>query len=88
MILNYGNYRIFRDKEQKDSQMKKRNESEENIPNFILSDYIKEVIEPIKMKYSYKFNSISKEYFEDKEKKIRNLSKIGYRLLTSSALTR
>ena len=39
------------------------------------------MIEPIKMKYSYKFNSISKEYFEDKEKKIRNLSKIGYRLL-------
>ena len=81
MIIRPGHYRLFKDKAQKDSQMRRWNDPEENIPNLILSDYIKKVIEPIKNKTTYGFNSISRDYFENQNKKIRKLSNIGYRLL-------
>ena len=82
MVVRLGHYRIFKDKEQKAVQMGKWNDSDENIPNMTLEEYITNIIEPItKEKLSLGFNSIDKEYFEKKDKTIRNLSNIGYRLL-------
>ena len=83
MVIRPGHYRIFKDKEQKIGQMKRWNDSDENIPNIILADYIQKVIEPIKKKCSnsFGFNSVSRDFFEQQNKKIRNLSNIGYRLI-------
>ena len=81
MVVRPGHYRIFKDKAQKVGQMKRWNDPEENIPNLIMEDYIKKIIEPIKKSSHFGFNSISREYFENQNKKIRNLSNIGYRLL-------
>ena len=61
--------------------MKVFDEVDENIPNMLLDNYIKEVIEPIRNKLYFGFNSVLENYFKDKEKKVRNLSQIGYRLL-------
>ena len=82
MVVRPGHYRIFKDQSQKVVQMAKWNDSDENIPNMTLDDYISNIIGPIsKEKSSLGFNSIDKEYFEKKDKTIRNLSNIGYRLL-------
>ena len=62
--------------------MAKWGEIDENIPNIILDDYIKDVIEPIRLGNTILgFNLIDKEFFEKKDKKVRKLSNIGYRLL-------
>ena len=81
MVIRPGHYRIFKNENQKKSQMKVFDEVDENIPNILLEDYIKDIIEPIRKKSSFGYNSISKDYFENKSKKIRNMSYIGYRLL-------
>ena len=81
MILREGHYRIFRDAKQKVSQMSRWHDPDENIPNLLLDEYIKKVIEPIRKSCSFGFNSISRDYFENQKKKVRNLSNIGYRLL-------
>ena len=82
MAVRPGHYRIFKDQTQKKEQMARWGDPDENIPNMTLDDYIKNIIEPIiKEKSSLGFNAIDKEYFEKIDKKIRNLSNIGYRLL-------
>ena len=81
MVIRPGHYRIFKDEKQKIGQMKVFDEVDENIPNMLLENYIKEVIEPIRNKSFFGFNSVIDNYFKDKEKKVRNLSQIGYRLL-------
>ena len=81
MVIRPGHYRIFKDEKQKIGQMKVFDEVDENIPNMLLDNYIKEVIEPIRNKTYFGFNSVLDNYFKNKEKKVRNLSQIGYRLL-------
>ena len=81
MVIRPGHYRIFKDEKQKKGQMRVFDEVDENIPNILLENYLKEVIEPIKKNFSCGFNSISKNFFKNKNKKIRNLSQMGYRLL-------
>ena len=81
MVIRPGHYRVFKNEQQKKSQMKVFDEVDENIPNILLPNYINEVIEPIRKKSFFGFNSISKDYFLNKNKRIRNLSCIGYRLL-------
>ena len=81
MVIRDGHLRIFKNKEVKESEMSRFNESDKNFPNMIFDDYIKKVIEPIKNKSKYGFRAISRDYFERQEKEIRNLSEIGYRLL-------
>ena len=81
MVIRPGHYRIFKDEKQKIGQMKVFDEVDENIPNMLLENYIKEVIEPIRNKSYFGFNSVLENYFKDKEKRVRNLSQIGYRLL-------
>ena len=81
MVLRDGHFRIFKNEEVKISQMGRFNENDENIPNMLYEDYLKKIIEPIRKKITFGFNSISRDYFENRAKKIRNLSNIGYRLL-------
>ena len=76
-----GHYRIFKDKAQKTGQMEIYDEPEGNIPNKLLVQYINEIIEPIRNKSNYGFNQITNIFFQSKNKKIRKLSQIGYRLL-------
>ena len=81
MVIRPGHIRIFKDQKAKKYQMKVFDEVDENIPNMILEDYINQVIEPIRKKSNKGIVEISKNYFEKKNKMIRNLSQIGYRLL-------
>ena len=81
MVIRPGHYRLFRDMKQKKEQMSMYEDPDENIPNMIYDDYIKKVIEPIKNQIIYGFIPVECDYFEMRDKKIRNLSKIGYRLL-------
>ena len=81
MVIRPGHYRLFRDKAQKEGQMKRWKDPDENIPNKLLEDYKKEVIDPIRNTPAFGFNSIERDFFENQNKKVRNLSNIGYRLL-------
>ena len=81
MVIRPGHLRIFKDEKAKKYQMRVFDEVDENIPNMILDDYIKNVIEPIRNKNELGVGQWSKNFFEKKNKKIRNLTQIGYRLL-------
>jgi len=81
MIIRPGHYRIFKDSKQKEEQMKKYEDCDENIPNRTLEQYKKEVIQPILDKSKYDINRISENRFIERDKKIRNMSQITYRLL-------
>ena len=81
MIIRAGHYRIFKDGRQRAKQMSRWNDPDENIPNITLDKYMKEVINPILKKSNFGFNQIPRDFFENQKKTIRNLSKIGYRLL-------
>ena len=81
MVIRDGHYRIFKDEMTKRAQMSQFGESDKNFPNMIYEDYLKKVIEPIKKRPSYGFSNIPRDFFQKQEKKIRNLSDIGYRLL-------
>lgn len=82
MVIRPGHLRIFKDQKAKKYQMRVFDEVDENIPNMILDDYIKNVIEPIRNKNNFGLAHLSKNFFEKKNKKIRNLTQIGYRLLS------
>ena len=81
MIIRKGHYRIFKNEQQKKEQMSRWDDPDENIPNMILDQYKKEVIEPLLYSCNKGFSFNSKEDFLDKNKTVRNLSKISYRLL-------
>ena len=81
MVIREGHLRIFKNEDQKEAQMSKFHESDKNFPNMIYEDYLKKIIEPIKKKKSCGFIKVSRDFFEKQDKKIRNLSDIGYRLL-------
>ena len=81
MVIREGHLRIFKNIEVKEAQMGRFHESDRNFPNMIYEDYLKKVIEPIKNKCSYGFSNITKDFFEKRDKNLRNLSEIGYRLL-------
>ena len=81
MVIRPGHLRIFKDEKAKKYQMRVFDEVDDNIPNMILDDYIKNIIEPIRKKNKIGIGDCSKNYFEKKNKKIRNLTQIGYRFL-------
>jgi len=76
-----GHYRIFKKEEDKNYEMKKYNINDDMVPNKSYNDYIKEVINPILKLEKPGLNIIEKNQFLLTPKRIRNLSKIGYRLL-------
>ena len=81
MVRRKGHYRIFKDSNQKQREMERYHENDINIPNMILEDYINIIIEPIQENIKLGFQPLSKKFFISKNKKVRKLSTIGYRLL-------
>jgi len=76
-----GHYRIFKNEEDKKYEMEKYNINDDMVPNISYNDYIKDIIKPILENEKPGLNIIKKNQFLLTPKKIRNLSKIGYRLL-------
>ena len=81
MVIREGHYRIFKDKAQKDDQLRRFRDNDENIPNMILADYKSKIIDPIIEKSKFGISKISKIMFEDINQKVRKMSIVGYRLL-------
>ena len=81
LIKREGHYRIFKDEKQKKIEMSKLNITDDMVPNRTLNEYIKEVIEPFEEKENPGIKIIDEKIFKLKKKKVRNLSKITYRLL-------
>ena len=76
-----GHYRIFKDMAQKNDEFKKYNDNDQNIPNLLIDEYKRKIIDPKMEAEKYGINKVSKFNFEFFEHKIRNLTQIGYRLL-------
>ena len=76
-----GHYRIFKNFDEKKNEMSKYGITDEIVPSKTFEEYITDVINPILMKEKKGLNIISKNSFLLSCEKIRNLSKIGYRLL-------
>ena len=81
MIKREGHYRIFKDMPQKTSQMNKWGDPDENIPNKLLDEYKSYVYQNFGKIPVPGFNPVDRDYFQKQDKKLRNLSIIGYRLL-------
>ena len=81
MVIRPGHFRIFRDQQQKEEQMSIWDDPDENIPNRTLAQYKMEIIDPLLNSCQKGISRITKDEFLDKNKTIRKLSKISYRLL-------
>ena len=81
MIIRKGHYRIFKNLEEKKEEFERFNDTDELIPNMLLSEYKSKIIDPILQKNNYGIPKIDKITFIQKNKKIRKLSQAGYRLL-------
>ena len=81
MVIREGHLRIFKDEEHRIQEFNEYGDYDEGIPNMLLIDYKKKVIDPILEKAKFGLNKVNKKYFEQTNITIRNLSIIGYRLL-------
>ena len=81
MIIRKGHYRIFKNENDKIKEFNRFNDTDELIPNMLLSDYKDRIISPLLKNIYYGISKIDKITFYQKNKKIRNLSQVGYRLL-------
>ena len=81
LIIREGHMRIFKNQKQKDECMEEFLDSDENVPNMLLEEYKKKVIEPILNKFKNGLNVVEKEYFLKRNKKVRKLNELGYRIL-------
>ena len=76
-----GHYRIFKDLATKTEQLNKYGDSDKNIPNKLIDEYKREVIDPKIEAEKYGISKVGQMTFEDTNQKVRNQSQIGYRLL-------
>ena len=76
-----GHFRIFKNEEEKKIEMDIFKITDEMVPNKTYQEYKKDIILPILNKEKYGINLISKDLFLSNFKRVRNLSKIGFRLL-------
>ena len=81
MVIRPGHYRIFKDEEHRTQEFNEYGDYDEGIPNMLLEQYKKQVIDPILDKSKYGINKVEKIYFQQTNITIRKLSIIGYRLL-------
>ena len=81
MIIREGHLRIFKNIEEKKIEFDRFKDNDNLIPNMIISDYKKKVIDPLLKNINFGIPKINKINFIQKNKKIRNLSQVGYRLL-------
>ena len=81
MVLREGHYRIFKDEEQINYEMKFYGENFKNIQPILLEDYKNKIIQPILEQYKFGINIIPRINYEESNLTVRNLSQIGFRLL-------
>ena len=81
LIKRKDHFRIFKDEKEQKREMNKNKLNNDLIPNKTLYEYIKEIIEPIENQDNPGIEIIDKDKFILKNKRIRNLSMITYRLL-------
>ena len=76
-----GHYRIFKDENQHQTCMNRYKDSDENVPNMTLENYKNTIINPLLNKAQKGLTQIPKEQFIRKNKVIRKLSELSYRIL-------
>ena len=81
MIIREGHLRIFKNIEDKKQEFDRFKDTDELIPNMLLSEYEEKYITPLLNKNNCGIPKIDKITFIQKNKKIRKLSQVGYRLL-------
>ena len=81
MAIRDGHYRIFKNEKQKEEQMSRFGDVDENIPNRTLEQYENIVMNSLLSSSQKGILQETKEDFLDKNKSIRKMSKISYRLL-------
>ena len=81
LVSREGHMRIFKDKDQKTICMQRYGDSEENVPSMTLEEYKTKVIEPIFNKFENGLNVVRKDHFLKRDKKIRSLNELSYRIL-------
>ena len=81
LIPREGHYRIFKDEKERENEINNYKLTNEILPNKTYKEYIKDIIGPILNKEKPGLNNIDKNLFMNSDKRVRNLSKIGLRLL-------
>ena len=81
LVRREGHMRIFKDKDQKTTCMERYGDSEENVPSMTLEEYKFKVIEPIFNKFKNGLNVVKKDHFLKRDKTIRSLNELSYRIL-------
>ena len=81
LVPREGHYRIFEDEKERENEINNYKLTNEILPNKTYKEYIKDIIEPILNKEKPGLNIIDKNLFMNSDKRVRNLSKIGLRLL-------
>ena len=76
-----GHMRIFKDENQHKECMERFKDDDENIPNMTLEEYKKEIISPIISKSGKGLKTVTKVFFLERDKKVRKLNELSYRLL-------
>ena len=81
LVQRKGHYRIFKDENQHQVCMKRYKDSDVNVPNMTLENYKKKVIEPLLYIPKKGLTIVSKAWFLQRNKKIRKLNDLSYRIL-------
>ena len=81
LVPREGHYRIYKDEKEMENEINNYKLTNEILPNKTYKEYISDIIEPILNKEKPGLNIIDKKLFMNSDKKVRNLSKIGLRLL-------
>ena len=81
MVIRPGHYRIYKNLEQKRTCESRFGDPSENIPNKILADYKREIVDPLLKGGRKGLIILKKQLFLKIGRKIRNLSTLSYRLV-------
>ena len=81
LVQREGHYRIFKDENQHQVCMKRYGDADVNVPNMTLENYKKKVIEPLLNIPIKGLTIVSKDWFLQRNKKIRKLNDLSYRIL-------
>ena len=81
LVRRAGHMRIFKDENQHRTCMNRYGDSDENVPNKTLANYKKDVIDKIISEGSTGLCPVSKDYFLQRNKKVRRLNELSFRII-------
>ena len=81
LVRRPGHYRIFKDENQHKTCMNRYHDSDENVPNMTLAKYKTDIINPLLNKSQKGLNAINLDQFLKRNKKIRDLNELSYRII-------